>query len=160
MFKPLKSLLHWRDGSRSYLVNRYNPYVTGGMDHDPTLWTVTMHRDWAMICVWTVRIQMGWDIISVSAVPPVFVRSPWCSTVTEAVLVWWQRVIDVMKMDIETYEWNVTRNMLDSGALKWVSFFLSPPPPVPLPRPTCPSGLVRTAVPLCWKSTAIKCSFF
>ena len=31
-------------------------------------------------------------------------------------------------MDIETYEWNVTRNMLDSGALKWVSFSLPPPP--------------------------------
>ena len=115
--EPLQSLLYWLDGSRSYLVNSCN---ASGLGHD---------------FLWTVTIKIGWDIVLVSAVPPVFVRTPWCSTVTEAVLVWLQRVIDVMKMDIETYEWNVTRNMLDSGALKWVSFFLSPPPLLFLARP-------------------------
>ena len=135
MFKPLQSLLHWRDGSRSYLVNHYNPYCTGGMDQDRTpceplqsllhwrdgsrsytLWTVTILialAGWITILpceplqslchwrdgsrsylvnrhnasgpghdsLWTVRIQSGWDIILVSAVPPVFARSPWCSLV-------------------------------------------------------------------------------
>ncbi|KAK7088692.1 probable methyltransferase-like protein 24 [Littorina saxatilis] len=35
-----------------------------------------------------------------------------------------ERTIDILKFDIETYEWNVTRNMIDSGVLSQVKQLL------------------------------------